>query len=102
GGHLSPGIALAEGLMARGHAVRLLISLKKVDARLIEKYPNLEFVRVPGSVFSASPLKLLRFVASQSRGVRFCLRLMREVRPDAVIGFGGFTSAGIVVAARLK
>ena len=40
GGHLSPGIALAEGLAERGHAATLLISEKKVDARLIEKYPH--------------------------------------------------------------
>ena len=34
GGHLSPGIALAEALVARGHRATLLISHKKVDARL--------------------------------------------------------------------
>ncbi len=100
GGHLSPGIALAEGLIERGHAVRLLISQKKVDARLIEKYPKLEFVRVPGTGFSLSPVKLMRFAVTQSRGWLFCRRLVREFRPDAVVGFGGFTSAGIVLAAR--
>ena len=36
GGHLSPGIALAEGLIATGHEARLLISMKRVDARLVE------------------------------------------------------------------
>lgn len=29
GGHLSPGIALAEALLARGHGVTLFISQKK-------------------------------------------------------------------------
>src|SRR5208282_1682120 len=38
GGHVSPGISLAEGLTARGHEATLLISMKKVDARLVEKY----------------------------------------------------------------
>ncbi|NBR09877.1 MAG: hypothetical protein EBT98_09590, partial [Opitutaceae bacterium] len=33
GGHLSPGIALAEALLARGHGVTLFISQKKVDTR---------------------------------------------------------------------
>lgn len=100
GGHLSPGIALAEGLLERGHAVRLLISQKKVDARLSEKYPKLEFVRVPGTGFSLNPVKLARFAVTQLRGWRFCRGLVREFRPDAVVGFGGFTSAGIVLAAR--
>ncbi len=102
GGHLSPGISLAEGLTARGHAVRLLISQKKVDARLIEKYPQFQFVRVPGTGFSWNPVKLVRCAISQVRGLFFCLRLVRETKPDAVIGFGGFTSTGVVVAARIR
>jgi len=102
GGHLSPGISLAEGLAARGHSVRLLISEKKVDARLIEKYPHFEFVRVPGTGFSFNPLRFARCLFSQCRGFRFCLRLVRTVRPDGVVGFGGFTSTGVVLAARLN
>jgi UDP-N-acetylglucosamine--N-acetylmuramyl-(pentapeptide) pyrophosphoryl-undecaprenol N-acetylglucosamine transferase len=101
GGHLSPGIALAEGLVARGHSVRLLISNKKVDARLIEKYPQFEFVRVPGTGFSFSPVKLARCMVTQAQGLLFCLRLVRRVRPDAIIGFGGFTSTGVIVAGRM-
>ena len=61
GGHLSPGIALAEGLVARGHEVTLLISHKKVDARLVEKYPRLRFVRLPGAGFGWNPVALVRF-----------------------------------------
>lgn len=68
GGHLSPGISLAEGLTGRGHAVTLLISQKKVDARLIEKYPQFDFLRVPGTGFTWNPLGLLRCVFSQLQG----------------------------------
>lgn len=102
GGHLSPGIALAEGMIARGHTARLLISRKKVDARLIEKYPALEFVRVPGTGFSWRPLELARCAASQVEGLAFCSKLVRETRPAAVVAFGGFTSAGVVLAARMR
>ena len=52
GGHLSPGIALAEGLIGRGHEATLLISHKKVDARLIAKYPQLHFERIPAAPFT--------------------------------------------------
>ena len=101
GGHLSPGIALAEGLLARGHEVRLLISQKKVDARLSEKYPHLRFERMPGTGFAWNPLQLAKCSLSQSQALWFCLRLIRAMRPDAVVGFGGFTSAPIVLAARV-
>ncbi len=98
GGHLSPGIALAEGLNARGHQTMLLMSEKKVDARLSAKYPSLRFQRMPGTGFSWRPWPLLRCAASQGHAALFCLRLFRATRPDAVIGFGGFTSAPLVLA----
>jgi UDP-N-acetylglucosamine--N-acetylmuramyl-(pentapeptide) pyrophosphoryl-undecaprenol N-acetylglucosamine transferase len=101
GGHLSPGISLAEGLAARGHESRLLISMKKVDARLVEKYPHLKFVRMPGTGFSWHPGRMARFAASQVAAVRACLGIVREIRPDVVVGFGGFTSAPAAIAARM-
>ena len=102
GGHLAPGIAVAEELLARGHAVRLLISEKRVDARLVEKYPEFEFTRVPGTGFSARPVAVAKFAVSQARGVKVCRGIVREFRPDCVVGFGGFTSAGVVIAARMS
>ena len=97
GGHLSPGISLAEGLVAQGHTVRLLISEKKVDGRLIEKYPHFEFIRIPGTGFSLHPVKFCRCCASQLKGFLFSLRLVKEKRPDGIVGFGGFTSTGVVL-----
>ncbi|HVW20543.1 MAG TPA: UDP-N-acetylglucosamine--N-acetylmuramyl-(pentapeptide) pyrophosphoryl-undecaprenol N-acetylglucosamine transferase [Opitutaceae bacterium] len=102
GGHLSPGIALAEGLLARGHDAVLLISRKRVDARLVEAYPHLRFERMPGTGFTWNPLGLVRCVGSQTRAVGFCLSLMARARPDLIVGFGGFTSAPVVLAGRFR
>ena len=101
GGHLSPGIALAEGLAERGHEAILLISRKKVDARLLEKYPHLRFERMPGSGFSLHPVRFCQCAVSQARAFIFCLRMLRTWRPDGIVGFGGFTSAPVVLAGRL-
>ena len=98
GGHLSPGIALAEGLVARGHRVTLLISHKKVDARLVEKYPHFTFLRIPGSPFTWKPAGFARFLWQQLKGLAFGLSLVRRQRPDGIIGFGGFTTASIILA----
>ncbi len=98
GGHLSPGIALAEGLVARGHRVVLLISHKKVDTRLAAKYPALRFEPIPGTPFGAHPAVLARFIVSQTKGFFAGLRLVRSLRPAAIVGFGGFTTASIIVA----
>jgi UDP-N-acetylglucosamine--N-acetylmuramyl-(pentapeptide) pyrophosphoryl-undecaprenol N-acetylglucosamine transferase len=102
GGHLSPGIALAEGLASRGHTATLLISQKRVDARLIEKYPHLRFVPIPGSPFTMEPAGLARFVVSQTKGFFASLRLVRTRRPAGIVGFGGFTTAAVIVAGKLR
>jgi len=99
GGHLSPGIALAEGLRAQGHEVCLLISQKRVDTRLSEKYPQLRFARMPGTGFSWRPWQFLKCAISQAQALVQCLRVIRQTRPDVVVGFGGFTSAPVVLAA---
>jgi len=101
GGHLSPGIALAEALAARGHQATLFISHKEVDTRLVEKYPHLALERVAGSPFGVRPGVLVRFVVKQSQGFFFSWRYLRRARPDAIVGFGGFTNAGVVVAGRM-
>lgn len=102
GGHLAPGIALAEALLARGHEARLFISQKRVDSRLAEKYPHLAVERVPGAPFGLRPDVLARCVVKQTQGFAFSLRILREFRPHAVVGFGGFTNAGVTLAARLR
>jgi UDP-N-acetylglucosamine--N-acetylmuramyl-(pentapeptide) pyrophosphoryl-undecaprenol N-acetylglucosamine transferase len=101
GGHVSPGISIAEGLVGRGHEATLLISTKKVDTRLVEKYPHLRFERMPGRGFSWHPARMARFALSQASALRYCLWLMRSSRPDGVVGFGGFTSAAAAMAGRL-
>ncbi len=102
GGHLSPGIALAEGLVARGHRVTMLISQKKVDARLIEKYPHLRFLRIPGSGFGWNPVKFSRCAVSQIRGFVSSWHIVRSLAPDCILGFGGFTSAPLALAGYLN
>lgn len=99
GGHLAPGIALAEELTSRGHACTLLISTKQIDSRLCEKYAHLDFRRMPGAGFSIHPLRFARFVASQARAAAFARHTISSVRPEFVIGFGGFTTAAVAVAA---
>jgi UDP-N-acetylglucosamine--N-acetylmuramyl-(pentapeptide) pyrophosphoryl-undecaprenol N-acetylglucosamine transferase len=41
---------------------------------------------------------LARFVFKQAKGLLFSWRYLKTHRPDAVIGFGGFTNAGVVLA----
>ena len=101
GGHLAPGIALAETLQERGHQCLLLISQKDVDTILIEKYRHLNFYRMPGQAFSGGFSAIFRSLMSLLSGFVLAYKLIREQEPDAVMLFGGFLSAGLGLAARL-
>ncbi len=102
GGHLSPGISLAENLMARGHDCLLIVSEKAIDGRLLEKYPHLRFRRAPGAGLSRTPHGFIRFVFSQIKAIVFALKLVAEKRPVAFVSFGGFLTAGMALVCRAR
>jgi len=102
GGHLTPGIAIAEELTLRGHRCFIVVSRKKVDARLIQNYPNMEFIEAPGAPFSWSPVALVRFIWVQISAFIFALRLLSQKTPDLIMGFGGFLTAGIALSGCMK
>lgn len=102
GGHLSPGIAVAEVLQERENDCLLLISEKQVDSRLVEKYAHLNFLAAPGRAFAGGPLQRLQFFGSLFSSFLFARNLLRKEAPDLVLLFGGYLSLGLGLAARVS
>jgi UDP-N-acetylglucosamine--N-acetylmuramyl-(pentapeptide) pyrophosphoryl-undecaprenol N-acetylglucosamine transferase len=101
GGHLFPAFALAQELARRGIAVDLVTDMRA--DRYEAGFPARQVYRVPSaSPTGKSPLALARAVWSLARGILASLRLMRRVRPGAVVGFGGYPAFPPLVAARLS
>ncbi|MDQ8185456.1 UDP-N-acetylglucosamine--N-acetylmuramyl-(pentapeptide) pyrophosphoryl-undecaprenol N-acetylglucosamine transferase [Pelagicoccus sp. SDUM812002] len=98
GGHMSPGIALAEELTSRNWNCTLLISNKQVDSRLVKKYRDFDYETVDGRPFSIRPNRLVLFLISLVRGTIKCTRMIHAKKPDVVIGFGGFLSMPAMLA----
>lgn len=103
GGHLFPGIAVAESWRKRGGEVILLISEKQIDTLATEGYEHLRFERLssiamPGLVSVKMPGFLVGFL----KGYLRCRKLIREFGADAVLGMGGFTSTGPLMAGRFR
>lgn len=102
GGHLFPGIAVAEVWRKRGGEVMLIISEKQIDTLATEGFGHLRFERqqsiaMPG-LFSP---RMIPFGIGFLKGLSHSRRLLREFQADAVIGMGGFTSTAPLVAGRL-
>ena len=93
GGHLFPGIAVAEELQKQGHEPVLVISEKKVDAEASAKYENLRFEVMPAIAKPAtlSP-KMIPFLLGLVKSIGQCKALLKREQAEVVLGMGGFTS----------
>lgn len=97
GGHLFPGLAVAEQLRERACDVTLLVSPKDVDQQAVKAVHGLRVVTLPATAFQAgSRVSFFRGFAQSYRAAR---KLFHERRPHAVLGMGGFTSAPPLLAA---
>ncbi len=93
GGHLFPGIAVAQQLRRMGHHPVLLISRKSVDAEASSKYGDLEFHTVPAIAKPKTlSLKMPGFLWKLAATYVRCKRILRREKADVVVGMGGFTS----------
>ncbi|MSR64640.1 MAG: undecaprenyldiphospho-muramoylpentapeptide beta-N-acetylglucosaminyltransferase [Verrucomicrobiae bacterium] len=103
GGHLFPGLAVAEQLRREGHDVLLLVSKKDVDQHAGDFDSSLPIVRIPaiGMPRRKISFAMIAFACKLFASICICqLRYMRH-HTDVVLGMGGFTSAAAVLAAQL-
>lgn len=104
GGHLFPGLALAEEFKKRDAANEVLFvgTEHGIEARIIprEGYP-IKFVRAGGFVglsFWGKTKALCTLVLS----VVDAYRVLQAALPDIVIGVGGYASGAVVLIANMK
>ncbi|CAA0083855.1 UDP-N-acetylglucosamine--N-acetylmuramyl-(pentapeptide) pyrophosphoryl-undecaprenol N-acetylglucosamine transferase [BD1-7 clade bacterium] len=101
GGHVFPGLAVASELLGDGHSVTWLGTRKGIESRLVPEqgidiqYIDITGVRGKGAAgLLLAPFRILKALL-QSR------RLIRQIKPDAVLGMGGFAAGPGGLAARL-
>lgn len=104
GGHLYPGIAVAEELLARGqgHEVLFAGTDRGLEARVLPAL-GLAFttVRARGLV-GAGAMGKLRSVLALARGFADASRILATFRPNACLGVGGYSSFPVVALAALR
>lgn len=102
GGHLFPGIAIAEELKGRGEGNELLFvgTERGIEARVLPKlgWP-LSFISAEG-IKGKGVLSRIRAVYKLIPGFFESVKIIKGFRPDAVIGVGGYASAPMLLAAR--
>lgn len=101
GGHLFPGIALAEQVVAAGGEVRFVGTDRGIEAKAVPEYgyslDKIEVSGIKGRGIKGLIAGLLRLPKAwlQSR------RIIKRFDPDVVVGVGGYASGPIVATAWL-
>lgn len=98
GGHLFPGLAVAEQLARRGCKISLLISPKEVDQQAVKNISGMGIVTLPAVALQNR--NYISFARGCVRSYRAARRYFKSCPPQAVLSMGGFTSAPPVLAAK--
>jgi UDP-N-acetylglucosamine--N-acetylmuramyl-(pentapeptide) pyrophosphoryl-undecaprenol N-acetylglucosamine transferase len=100
GGHIFPGIAVAETFAAKGSKDNVVFigTTYGLESKIIPRYGfRLLFAdarQFLGRSIVYKAAALIRLL----RGIYTCMGLIKKERPDAILGMGGFTSVPVVLA----
>lgn len=98
GGHLFPGLAVAEQLKQRGCDVALLISPKDVDQQAVKSASGMEVFTLPA--VGLQNRNYFSFAGSFVKSLFAARKIFRKRKPSAVVAMGGFTSAPPIFVAK--
>jgi UDP-N-acetylglucosamine--N-acetylmuramyl-(pentapeptide) pyrophosphoryl-undecaprenol N-acetylglucosamine transferase len=98
GGHLFPGLAVAEQLLLRGANITLMVSAKEVDQTAAKTVSGMNLVTLPA--VGLSGWQAISFLRGFIRSYRTALEWFSQYPPQAALAMGGFTSAPPILAAR--
>lgn len=100
GGHLFPAEALSHALHAKGMRVVLMTDTRA--AEYAGSFPAEAVHAVPAATPSGrSPLQKAAALFNIAKGTFAARRIIRQVKPDVVVGFGGYPTVPPVLGASL-
>lgn len=104
GGHIFPALSLAQELRRKNPANKIIFvgSDRKLELELFKKnncdYRILKLVTPPTSLSFKVLLFLLQFI----RALFKSFKLVKEFKPQVVVGFGSYTSVAVILAAKFS
>lgn len=102
GGHIFPGLAIAQTMRARGWSVSWLGTSKGMEVQIVPKHQiemdNLDFSGMRGKGLRHSVSGAFKLAASFFS----CMSIFAKRQPDVVLGMGGYVTVpgGVVAALR--
>ena len=97
GGHLFPGIAVAEELRRCDASLRVLFlgSEKPIEQEILAA-AGFEHIALPAVPPSFAPLRIVPSLAGNWRAYRQAQQILSRERPSVVVGLGGLDRKSVV------
>lgn len=103
GGHLFPGIAIAESFTEKNDANRILFVLtgNPFEKRVLSE-TRYDFATISASGIKGKTLwEKIKSVLLMPSGIFEAIKIIRRFQPDLAVGMGGYSSGPVIIAAWL-
>lgn len=103
GGHLFPGIAVAQEITARCPKARVVFvgTERAVDQNAMSQYGFISRAVRCGSLKGGSLTAKAKTIFGLPGSIWQALRVLREFRPALVLGVGGYVTGPVIIAAKI-
>lgn len=100
GGHLFPAQALASELQARGRTIALMTDARTAPQAATMFVGAQQFVLRGAGIAGRGPVRAAKAVLQLGAGTLQARRILADLRPGAIVGFGGYPTVAPVLAAQ--
>lgn len=99
GGHINPGISIGKMMKEKGHKVIFIGTSHGMEKDLVPKAGfELKLVHSEG-LHRGFSLKNVKTIFTLNHGISECITIIKDEKPDLVIGTGGYVTAPLMIAA---
>lgn len=102
GGHIYPAMTIAKKLIENNHEVIYVGRNGSLEERLVAKedieFKGIDIVKIP----KKNPKDAFKFLRLLFKSLDECKKIIKDFKPDLVIGTGGYVSGPLVYAAQKK
>ena len=103
GGHIFPALAIADKIMEKeADSDILYIGMDMTMEGKIVPEHGYKFEQISGRWFEKNPLGFIKSSSAVLKGIAKSRKIIREFKPDCVIGTGGYVSFPVIIASRLE
>ena len=101
GGHIYPALAVLEKLKKEDKKIEILYigTKNRMESEIIPKR-GIEYIGIDIYGFSKNILRDIKDVFLIMKSYRKCLKILKEFKPDIVMGFGGYVTYPVLKAAK--